>query len=227
MFPRPPLRPLHAVLLPPEAAAGEMTEALSLALDGSGPAIAPLDPFLPRPALTRLIEALAPSAVQTPEGTERISVPTAAGPASPGVPPEVAVVIATSGSTGRPKGVQLSAAALLASARAGLGRLGAADGERWLCCLPAFHVAGLAVLVRSLLSGTRPAVAAAGQLSPATVAGPGCAYVSLVPVQLARLLDAGAPLAGSGRSCSAARRRPPGCWPGPGTPAPGWSRPTG
>ena len=25
-------------------------------------------------------------------------------------------------------------------------------GERWLCCLPTFHIAGIQVLVRSLLS---------------------------------------------------------------------------
>ena len=62
------------------------------------------------------------------------------------------MVIATSGSTGAPKGVELSAAALRHSARACLARLGARPGERWLCCLPATHMAGLQVLVRSLVA---------------------------------------------------------------------------
>jgi O-succinylbenzoic acid--CoA ligase len=189
-------RPLHAVLLPPEAAAGRLLEALSAALDGSGPAILPLDPSLPGARLAGLLDAFAPSAVETTEGTKRIASATAGRPASPGVRPDVAVVLATSGSTGQPKGAQLSAAALLASARASLGRLGAADGQRWLCCLPAFHMAGLGVLVRSLLTGVRPAVVDAGQLTAQNLAAADCGYVSLVPTQLRRLLDAGAPLAG-------------------------------
>ena len=51
-------RPLHAVLLPAEAAGGRLLEALSAALDGSGPAILPLDPDLPYATMTSLtIEA--------------------------------------------------------------------------------------------------------------------------------------------------------------------------
>jgi O-succinylbenzoic acid--CoA ligase len=95
-------------------------------------------------------------------------------------------VIGTSGSTGTPKGVELSAAALMHSARASLARLGARPGERWLCCLPATYIAGLQVLVRSLVSGTDPVLA--DRADAETVAGSGCAHVSLVPTQLQRLL---------------------------------------
>jgi O-succinylbenzoic acid--CoA ligase len=91
--------------------------------------------------------------------------------------------------------VELSAAALRHSARASLDRLGAGPGERWLCCLPATHVAGLQVLVRSLVSGTEPVLAERADAE--TVAGSGCAHVSLVPTQLQRLLLGPAvPLAG-------------------------------
>jgi o-succinylbenzoate---CoA ligase len=100
------------------------------------------------------------------------------------------VVIATSGSTGVPKGVELSAAALTASAAASLRRIGAGPGERWLCCLPTFHIAGLGVLVRSLISGTDPVIVPS--VSPAVLSRSRCAHVSLVPTQLRRLLDAGA-----------------------------------
>jgi len=108
-------------------------------------------------------------------------------------------VVGTSGSTGVPKGVELSAAALRHSARASLHRVGARPGERWLCCLPITHVAGLAVLVRSLVGGTEPVLAERADAE--TVAASGCAHVSLVPTQLQRLLlQAGAhgptPLAG-------------------------------
>jgi o-succinylbenzoate---CoA ligase len=185
-------RPLHAVLLPPADAAGRMLEALAAALDGTGPALLPLDPALPRARLTALLDAFAPSHIETPEGTQR-SRPTQAHQSARGVGPDTALVIATSGSTGDPKGTELSAAALLASARASLRRIGASPGERWLCCLPAFHIAGVQVLVRSLVSGTDPVVA--GELDAGTLAVSGCAHVAVVPTQLRRLVDAGADLA--------------------------------
>ena len=184
-------RPLHAVLLPAGQAGGRLLEALASALDGTGPAILPLDPGLPRERLEALLEAFAPAAIETAEGTTRLA-PAGRAAARPGVRPEVAVVIATSGSTGQPKGAELSAAALLASARASLSRIGASGGERWLCCLPASHVAGIGVLVRSLLAGTAPVVT--GKLTAGTISAAGCTYVSLVPTQLRRLLDAGADL---------------------------------
>jgi O-succinylbenzoic acid--CoA ligase len=179
-------RPLHAVLLPAGQAGGRLSEALAAALDGTGPAILPLDPGLPRGRLDLLLDAFAPASIETADGTTRLA------PASPGVRPETAVVIATSGSTGQPKGTELSAAALLASAGASLRRIGARPGERWLCCLPPSHVSGLQVLVRSLLSGAAPLVT--GRLTTGTIAAAGCAYASLVPTQLRRLIDAGADL---------------------------------
>ena len=185
-------RPLHAVLLPAEAAGGRLLEALSAALDGSGPAILPLDPDLPRERLDALLGAFAPATIETPEGTTRLAPARPGAATRPGVRPETAVVIATSGSTGQPKGTELSAAALLASARASLDRLGARPGDSWLCCLRASHVAGLQVLVRSLIAGVPPVVSM--RLEPGTLAASGCAYVSLVPVQLRRLVDAGAGL---------------------------------
>ncbi len=182
-------RPLHAVQFP--AAAGDrMLGVLAAALAGSGPAILPLDPDLPRAALARVLEEFAPAVLHTPEGTARLDLPAAAPDAAGlAMADDTAVVIATSGSTGRPKGVELSAAALTASASASLRRIGATAQRRWLCCLPTFHISGLGVLVRSLLSGTDPVIAAA--VSPQVLAASDCAYVSLVPTQLRRLLDAG------------------------------------
>lgn len=165
-----------------------MLAALTAALDGSGPAILPLDPDLPAAALARTLEALAPSQLLTTEGTRSLR-PGPGGQDAAGVADDTAVVIATSGSTGIPKGVELSAAALRASARASLARIGAGPGERWLCCLPTSHIAGLGILVRSLVSGTEPVISA--KADPEVIAGSGCAHVSLVPTQLRRLLAAG------------------------------------
>ena len=182
------LRPLRAVLV--ERATPRLVELLAAALDGSGPAIVPLDAGLPPARLAGLIDALGPDSVEDTEGVTTVR----SGPGE-GVAEGTAVIIGTSGSTGVPKGVELSAAALRHSARASLDRVGARPGERWLCCLPVTHVAGLAVLVRSLTGGTEPVLAE--RADGPTVAAAGCAHVSLVPTQLRRLLqEPGTPLAG-------------------------------
>jgi O-succinylbenzoic acid--CoA ligase len=187
-------RSLHAVLV--ERTSPRLVELLAAALGGSGPAILPLDGSLPRARLAELIAAFAPDTIEDADG-----VTTARSGPRTGVGESTAVIIGTSGSTGAPKGVELSAGALLHSARASLARVDARPGQRWLCCLPATHIAGIQVLVRSLVSGTEPVLA--DRADAETVARSGCAHVSLVPVQLQRLLadpsrqsDISTPLAG-------------------------------
>ena len=159
---------------------------LARALDGTGPAVLPLDAALPAARLRQLIDLFQPNAVIDVDGEARNRS------GMPGVAADTAVIIGTSGSTGEPKGVELSAAALTRSAGASLTRTGARPGERWLVCLPASHVAGLQVLVRSLVGGTEPAVAAdASARAVADAATAGCAHVSVVPTQLVRLLGRG------------------------------------
>jgi O-succinylbenzoic acid--CoA ligase len=109
-----------------------------------------------------------------------------------------AVVVTTSGSTGIPKSVILSRDALTASALATADRIG--DGA-WLLALPASYVAGMQVLVRAIVSGREPAIVS-GSFSPKAFAAAALTmasseggtrvptYTSLVPAQLARLLDA-------------------------------------
>ena len=105
--------------------------------------------------------------------------------------------VRTSGSTGAPKDVLLSHAAVLASARASIVRLGGPGA--WVLALPVTGVAGLQVLVRSILSGTTPLFEesyrdlrsafetplAGSAMAPRT-------YTSLVPTQVHRLADQGA-----------------------------------
>ena len=174
-------RLLHAVLLNGVSDAGRLAGPLAAALDGSGPAILPLDASLPAARLRQLIDAFQPNVVVGADGETTVRSDERKTPAG------TAVIIGTSGSTGEPKGVELSAAALRHSAWASMNRVGAAVGERWLCCLPVSHVAGLQVLVRSLLSETELGVAPVADA--ASLGRSGCAYVSVVPTQLARLLD--------------------------------------
>jgi len=174
-------RPLHAVLLSGVADGGRLVEPLARALDGTGPAILPLDAGLPAARIRQLIDVFQPGVVIEADGEATVRS------TSPGISPGTAVIITTSGSTGEPKGVELSAAALSHSAGASLARVGARPGERWLLSLPASHVAGVQVLVRSLLSGTDLGLAPAATAD--ALAASGCAHISLVPTQLVRLLE--------------------------------------
>jgi o-succinylbenzoate---CoA ligase len=182
---------LRAVLV--DRPTPRLTELLAAALDGTGPAIAPVDAALPAARLAELLKILAPDEVEGADGVRRDRS------ARRKMNPDTAVIVCTSGSTGAPKGVQLSAGALVHSARASLARTGARPGERWLCCLPVSHVAGLQVLVRSLVGGTEPVLAGRANLQTiADACAAGCRHVSLVPTQLTRLLGTGLPGAVAG-----------------------------
>jgi o-succinylbenzoate---CoA ligase len=178
-------RLLTAVLLSGVADAGRLVEPLARALDGTGPAILPLDANVPAARIRQLLDVFQPKRIIEADG--EATVRSISPGISSGISPDTAVIITTSGSTGEPKGVELSAAALNHSARASLARVGARPGERWLLCLPASHVAGVQVLVRSLLSGTELALAPAATAE--ALAASACAHVSVVPTQLVRLLD--------------------------------------
>ncbi len=187
----PELPPAPAVPSGTAAGAGRRLRAVPV---GPGPGVlATLLPAL-RAALAGDSDPLLPHAADRPP-------PAALAPGEPLAHGEddehdpTVVVVATSGSSGAPKGVLLSASALLASASATHDRLGGPG--RWLLALPAQHVAGVQVLVRSLVARTTPAVLdlAAG-FTPAGFAAAAAAlpgdrrYTALVPTQLVRLLDA-------------------------------------
>ncbi|UPK75806.1 AMP-binding protein [Nocardioidaceae bacterium SCSIO 66511] len=108
-----------------------------------------------------------------------------------GPEPAEPVIVSTSGSTGQPKNVALSRAAVVASARATDDRL--AGPGQWLLDLPATYVAGLQVVVRSLLAGYEPVVAAEHPTFADAVAALSAEvrYLSLVPTQLHRLATSG------------------------------------
>jgi O-succinylbenzoic acid--CoA ligase len=160
-------------------------EALQAAWD-AGHAVLPLDPRLPRPAVRRLVETLRPSTIVDPDGGHR-------QPGSRPVEPGDALVVATSGSTGEPKGVVLTHDAVRASAASTSSRLGVDPGrDRWLACLPLAHIGGLAVVTRSLMTGTPVTVLDRFDPDEVTEQGrAGATLVSLVPTALARTDTAG------------------------------------
>ncbi|HEX6578686.1 MAG TPA: o-succinylbenzoate--CoA ligase [Jiangellaceae bacterium] len=174
-------RPLDALRVPlGPAVLRRIFPAVAAALQG-GPALLPVPE---RPALVRetTLQALQPSI-----------------PVEAFANDHVALVVPTSGSSGEPKGVLLGAAAVTAAAEATHARLGGAG--RWLLALPATHVAGLMILVRSVVAGTEPvAVDLTDGFDPESFAAAsvhvlgGTAqrrYTALVPRQLGTILDAG------------------------------------
>jgi o-succinylbenzoate---CoA ligase len=148
----------------------------------------------PSAVLRALEAALAGGPALLPVADGAPALPT---PAPATVPQRVALVVETSGSTGTGKRVALSSEALLAGAAAADAALGGPGG--WVLALPTHYIAGLNVLTRSITAGTSPVVVEPGHFDAGAfadaadrlVTGPGAPrrYTSLVPVQLARVLD--------------------------------------
>lgn len=171
-------RELRILPVPGGRAVAAVFPALEDVLSGRGPALLPVP--ADDPVRTRLL-------VESQRPGEPIDT-------------RAALVVSTSGSTGTPKGAMLSADALGASAAATDTVLGGPG--RWLLALPAHHIAGLQVILRSLRSGFDPAVMdVTSGFDPAALpaavdvarAGASRAYTSLVPGQLAKVLDEGPP----------------------------------
>lgn len=140
----------------------------------------------PAAVLVALRDALAGGpAILT--GTPRTQPPEA-------VEQRVAAVIETSGSSGVPKRVALSANALLASAAASESSLGGPG--QWMLALPTHYIAGINVLVRSIAAGFEPVYFGGGHFDATEFAAASRAmdaplrFTSLVPAQLARVVDA-------------------------------------
>lgn len=178
-----PVRALTRLpVAPGEPGVRALMAALPDALDGNGPAIAPI------PALSatvgagyvqRLLDATRPDDPSLPLESD-----------------EAAVVLSTSGSTGTPRGVLLPARALRAIEGAVVG----SASPTWVVAIPVTSAGGLNVLMRSLAAGTEPvALASVGGDAPFTPAlfaagveealrRGGDVRTSLVTAQLRRLL---------------------------------------
>lgn len=171
-------RTVELLEIPTGAALLDVMPQLTRAIEGTGPVLAPVARG-DRRQMDLLTEAFG---IGTPLSVDedRDQDPTV-------------LVIATSGSTGRPKGTLLTRSALAASAAATARRLG--PPGTWLLALPAQHIAGLQVLLRSSGTGTTPHILDTGRpFTPGRFVDAcrslpdGPRYLSLVPTQLQRVL---------------------------------------
>lgn len=158
--------------------------------------VLPTDPY---PFLDAIEEAIAGTRTLLPvpaDDPDRTTLLTEQLRAGAEIDPEVVLVVATSGSTGIPKGAQLTAVNLVASADATHQFLGGAGA--WLLALPAHHIAGIQVLVRSLVAGIDPTfvdvsagfqVAEFADAAEELRADAARCYTALTPMQLLKGMD--------------------------------------
>lgn len=182
------LRALTAVTVPPGMGGVlKLYSVMGPALDGTGPAIAPMAAS-PEFIVKQTLAALRPDDSNFPLESN-----------------DIAIVCATSGSTGTPRGVLLSQQALSASATAFGNRFG--TNNRWVISMPAHRIAGVMVLVRSWFHNSPfeidPSVGGARTFEAAAFAATTmravressndgrALMVSLVPTQIARLIESG------------------------------------
>jgi O-succinylbenzoic acid--CoA ligase len=181
--PGPARRSLTRLPTPPGAAGvAAVLPALAAALEGSGPAIAPIPTVSAATSNDYVMSLLA--AVQADASSPPLESD------------DVAVVMATSGSTGNPRGVLLTAPAMTSMS----AHVNGAGRPQWIAALPVTSMGGMNVLVRSLAADRPPVVLPSiGGAQPFTADDFSAAVsratsssddvrVALVPAQVARLL---------------------------------------
>jgi len=170
---------------------------VTLTTNGETPSIIPLLALLdmecsvlltnsrwPPSMITEAVERVAASHVVSGLSLNEIEIqPTTNKGPKPSWATEAAVIVATSGSTGTPKLALLSLSALSASARIVAPACALTPSDRWLLSLPLFHVGGLGILFRTLITGSSLSVSRSDEGY-----GPATTHLSLVPTQLYRLL---------------------------------------
>jgi O-succinylbenzoic acid--CoA ligase len=106
--------------------------------------------------------------------------------------------VLTSGTSGYPRPIGLTYGNHLWSAVGSAFNLGVDPSDRWLCCLPLYHVSGLEIVMRSVIYGIGAVVHDCFEVErvAAALERDGVTLMSVVTTQLTRLLEAGVDLSG-------------------------------
>ena len=107
-------------------------------------------------------------------------------------PDRILAIIYTSGTTGRPKGAMLTVGNFWWSAIGSALNLGTDVDDRWLACLPLFHVGGLSIVLRAAIYGITAVVHDGFDADAVNraVDEDRITIISVVAVMLQRMLDA-------------------------------------
>lgn len=105
---------------------------------------------------------------------------------------QVHTIIFTSGTTGRPKGAMLTYGNHWWSAMGSVLNLGLEPTDKWLACVPLFHVSGLSILMRSVIYGMTALIHERfdPELVNRAIDQDGVTIISVVSSMLGRMLDA-------------------------------------
>ena len=104
---------------------------------------------------------------------------------------DIAAIILTSGTTGISKAVQLTYGNFEVSCSNWNGFLEFEPNDQFLCCLPIYHIGGLAVLIRSIIYGFSVNLCTKFQAEVVlrTINNHPVSIISLVPTMLKRIID--------------------------------------
>ena len=107
-------------------------------------------------------------------------------------PAAVLAIVYTSGTTGQPKGAMLTVGNFWWSAVGSALNLGTHADDRWLACMPLFHVGGLSILLRSAIYGITAVIHDGFDAAAVNAAldDDRVTIISVVTVMLQRMLDA-------------------------------------
>lgn len=171
------------------------------AANALGLPLLPLDPQLSAPVRKRLLQTLGEHGLvadkRMDDGrcilTEAVlnCALDAAIPPSAHAPEAIALLMASSGSSGDPKLIMLTSSALDAAASASAARTPLHENDRWLACLPLFHIGGFSILVRCAQAGAEALLLERfdAQAVWRTLHEQAITHLSLVPTMLAQLLE--------------------------------------
>jgi O-succinylbenzoic acid--CoA ligase len=166
-----------------------------------GVPLLPLDPALPEAAIEHLLTQTGAGTVVAQRSYSACGhidaaailacAAAQAAPSSHFAPDDIALMVATSGSSGQPRAVMLTAHNLRAAAQAAAAHTPLRPDDRWLACLPLFHIGGFSILVRCALAGAEALLRQDFDAERVwhALGTQRITHLSLVPTMLAQLLD--------------------------------------
>ena len=150
--------------------------------------VVPLDPKFPRKQKAELLQKVK-CTVTLSENYKRTDSQFQIIREMPKLKPDAwSTIIFTSGSSGFPKAVVHTLTNHFYSALGSNKVIKLKPGDRWLLSLPLFHVGGLAIFFRSLLSGSSIVIPAKNKTFIQNIEKNQITHLSLVPTQLQQIL---------------------------------------